>query len=146
MLDHKTIQIGLQQVSNTHQDIAHAIEIYGLPEPRIRPPGFRALLNIIGSQQISTHAAAAILGRVDALMAQQKTDNDAKAFLSLPDTDLRKAGSCRKISYGKGIATTWLTGALDTQNLQNLADEDVITAYANSGFVGGVRKFIVFSA
>lgn len=129
MIDHTAIKKGLQEISNTHQDVANAIAIYGLPEPRIRPPGFRALLNIIGSQQISTHAAAAILGRIDRLMAQQKADNDAEAFLSLADLDLRKAGfSARKITYGRGIAEAWLTGVLATENLQNLSDEDVIAA------------------
>ena len=40
----------------------------GLPAPRVRPQGFEALLSIIVSQQVSTEAARAIMGRVENLL------------------------------------------------------------------------------
>jgi DNA-3-methyladenine glycosylase II len=95
----------------------------GLPEPRIRPQGFETLLSTIVSQQISTQAAKAIMGRVRALLPHPS----AAAILALEDKALREAGlSFRKIEYAKGLAQAVQSGHLDIVGLAAASNEEAI--------------------
>lgn len=113
----------LDELGRRDTDVARAIASVGYPEPRNREPGFAALLNIIVGQQVSTHAAAAIRGRLDAAVDPMTPEN----FLAANDETLRAVGlSRRKIEYGRGIAEEMSTGRLDAAALTEASDEEVI--------------------
>jgi DNA-3-methyladenine glycosylase II len=117
------IAIALAELARIDSDVARALESVGLPEPRIRPQGFETLLSTIVSQQISTQAAKAIMGRVRALLPQPS----AAAILALEDKALREAGlSFRKIEYAKGLAQAVESGRLNIAALAATSNEEAI--------------------
>jgi DNA-3-methyladenine glycosylase II len=117
------IAIALAELARIDSDVARALESVGLPEPRIRPQGFETLLSTIVSQQISTQAAKAIMGRVRALLPQPS----AAAILALEDKTLREAGlSFRKIEYAKGLAQAVESGRLNIAALAAASNEEAI--------------------
>ncbi len=85
---------------------------------RRRSDGFAAICDAVVSQQISTHAAEAIAGRMKAAGLQ-----DAAAIAIASDDDLRAAGLSRpKIRYLRGI----VAADIDWIALRNLPDDEVI--------------------
>ena len=90
-----------------------------LPLPlRRREDGFNAILDAVVSQQISTHAAAAILARMAAAGL-----TDEAAIAAADDEALRAAGLSRpKIRYLRGIAAA----GIDWPALRALPDDEVI--------------------
>ena len=116
----------LGQLAAVDADVAGAIERVGLPAPRARPPGFATLLRIITAQQLSTKAAAAIQGRLDAALGGRATPD---GYLALDDAVLRACGlSARKVVYGRALAEALATGRLDLAGLAVAPDEVVIEA------------------
>ncbi len=96
----------------------------GYPEPRVREPGFVALLQIILSQQLSTKAALAIerklQHRCGGTITWRKT-------LDLGETGLIECGlSRRKIEYVLGLAERIRRGELDLQRIGSLDTEGVL--------------------
>ena len=131
------IKQDLDAIANVDQDLAAALEEFGYPAPRIRPPGFETLLATIVSQQISTEAAAAIMRRVHDLLPEPS----APALLQLPAVALRAAGlSGRKVEYVYGLAEAIVVGDFDPQRLTRLSDADAITE------IVALRGFGVWSA
>lgn len=90
-----------------------------LPLPlRLRPDGFAAICDAVVSQQISTHAAAAIAARMQAAGLVDET-----SIGSADDDALRAAGLSRpKARYLRGIAQA----GLDWRGLRDLPDDEVI--------------------
>ncbi|MEH6651335.1 MAG: DNA-3-methyladenine glycosylase 2 family protein [Motiliproteus sp.] len=124
-MNESTIANGIEALSRCDDDVARAVAIIGLPAPRIRPAGFETLLNTIVSQQISTEAARAIMGRVTALMATL----EPKALQALEAKQLRQAGmSFRKIEYAQGLAQAVNDRTLDIDGLARMDDTAAITA------------------
>lgn len=122
-MDKQHIAIALAELARIDADVARALESVGLPEPRIRPQGFETFLSTIVSQQISTQAAKAIMGRVRALLPEPST----AAILALEDKTLREAGlSFRKIEYAKGLAQAVQSGRLDIAGLAAASNEEAI--------------------
>ncbi len=116
----------LRALAACDPDVARAIERVGLPAPRSRAPGFATLLRIITAQQLSTRAAAAIQGRLEAALADQI---EPEAYLALDDTVLRACGlSARKIVFGRALAEALASGRLDLDGLTAASDEAVIEA------------------
>lgn len=77
-----------------------ALELCGPPPLRRRQDGFDALLAAIVSQQVSTAAARAILGKLEAAGLTQ-----APAILAADDESLRGAGLSRqKVRYARALA------------------------------------------
>lgn len=125
-IDEAVIKQALHDIAKADPDVKEGMAVMEnpYPEPRIRPDGFQALLNSVGSQQISIHAAKAILDRVHALMPEGCT---SEAFMELEFDTLRQAGlSVRKIEYIQGIAEAELSGALDFDALHSMSDEEII--------------------
>jgi len=103
-------------------DIQAAVTRIGYPISRLRPKGFATLLRIMVSQQVSTHAAAAIWGRLEAAMDDGATP---ERFLALDDAALRTVGlSGRKMEYGRGLAQAITGGSLDLEGLGSLSEDD----------------------
>lgn len=90
-----------------------------MPLPlRLRADGFTAICDAVVSQQISTHAAAAIAAR----MAGAGLSDEA-AIAAADDESMRAAGLSRpKIRYLRGIAQA----GIDWPALRDLPDDDVI--------------------
>ena len=88
---------------------------------------FGSVVQAIVGQQISVHAAAAVLLRVGALMPNGTLTPGAA--LAVPDERLRAAGlSWRKVSYIKDCAARFVDGSIDPVALASGDDEAVIAA------------------
>jgi DNA-3-methyladenine glycosylase II len=91
------------------------------PQLRKRPPGFEGLAWIVVGQQVSTASAAAIWGRLRAILEPATPET----FLRLSDEGLRAAGlSAGKVRTLRAAATEILEGRLPLDRLHDLpADE-----------------------
>jgi DNA-3-methyladenine glycosylase II len=127
-MNEQVIAVGMAALADVDKDVARGLKQVGFPDPRIRPQGFEALLSIIVSQQVSTEAARAIMGRVENLLP----GSDAQSLLSVSDLALREAGmSFRKIEYAKGLAEAIDSGRFDVEGLESLDDSEAITAISS---------------
>lgn len=96
---------------------AVALERTGPLPLRRRPDGFATLLSAIVSQQVSTAAARAIWGRVEAL------GSSPEAIAACTDEVLRGCGLSRqKIGYARAIAES----GLDFEALRTMPDAQVV--------------------
>lgn len=117
---------GIDALAAADGDVALALARIGYPEPRVRQHGFQTLLRIIVAQQLSTRAAAAIQGRLEALLAGRV---EPELLLALPEAGLRAAGlSARKVGYARALAAAMRDGRLDPGSLATAPDETVIEA------------------
>jgi len=115
---------GLDALAAVDRDVARALARIGYPEPRLRQHGFATLLRIIVAQQLSTRAAAAIQGRLEAVMAGRVGPD---ALLTLSEPELRGAGlSARKVAYARHLAAAFVEGRIDPATLASAPDEVVI--------------------
>lgn len=131
------IRDALDEVAARDDDLRAALGEFGYPAPRVREPGFGSLINIIIGQQVSTHAAAAIRGRLEAAIDPLTPEN----FLAAGEEALRGVGfSGRKVEYGCGLAEAVLDGTLDTARLAELDDDAVAKA------ITGIRGLGKWSA
>ncbi|MCL7930688.1 DNA-3-methyladenine glycosylase family protein [Halomonas llamarensis] len=120
-----TIEQAMQALTNADPDIARAYPLVGAPSPRKRNKGFATFFSTIVSQQLSTEAARAIMGRVNALLPELH----AKAVIDIEGQALRDAGlSWRKIEYAKGLADAELAGTFSANELEQLSDNEAIAA------------------
>ena len=97
---------------------AQALALTGPLPLRRRADGFGTLFSAIVSQQVSTAAATAIWGRLEAMGA-----HEPEGVLAASDEALRAAGLSRqKIAYGRAIAAA----ALDFTALRAMTDAEVV--------------------
>ncbi|MEG6507819.1 DNA-3-methyladenine glycosylase 2 family protein [Methyloligella sp. 2.7D] len=103
-----------------HLEKAH--NVAGLPPLRRHEAGFSGLARIVTGQQLSTASAAAIWGRLEALI----TPFEADAFLTISDDTLRSAGlSAGKIATLRGVAEAVSSGALDLDALRDAPEDEL---------------------
>jgi DNA-3-methyladenine glycosylase II len=102
---------------------AHMARIYALagdPPLRRRPSGFKGLVRVITSQQLSVASAGAIWRRLEATIEPFT----ASRLLSISDDDLRTAGLSKgKIVTLRGLAEAVETGSLDLETLSQQPEE-----------------------
>ena len=97
---------------------AYALEQTGTPPLRRRPDGFAHLLSAIVSQQVSTHAARAIWGRMEGAGL-----TTPEAVLAADEDSLRAPGlSVQKMRYARALAAA----GIDFESLRHLPDEEII--------------------
>ena len=84
-MDKKTIKQGLDNIALIDIDVARALPSYGYPEPRIRPAGIETFFSIVVGQQLSTHAAAAIMSKARVLIPQFTAEH----IIAKTDEELR---------------------------------------------------------
>ncbi|MFA9419795.1 MAG: DNA-3-methyladenine glycosylase [Gammaproteobacteria bacterium] len=124
-MNQKQIKKDIDSIARIDADVETALHTIGYPKPRIRPQGFETLLSTIVGQQISTGAAAAVMGRVRELLPRMQ----ASELQKLSPDSLRAAGlSGRKVEYAFGLAHAIVDGSLDTAALISLDDEQAIRA------------------
>lgn len=117
------IKKGLDEIAKADKDVALGLKLVGYPEPRIRAKGFETFFSIVVGQLLSTHAAAAIMGRARELIAEMTPEN----VLKYSNEQLREIGlSKQKTSYIKGLATAIISGEFDPDTLVDLEDEEAI--------------------
>jgi DNA-3-methyladenine glycosylase II len=93
---------------------------------RQRHDHLSALIGSIASQQLSTKAAATIFGRFAALFPDGHISS-ADAIAALADGALRGVGlSGQKVGYVRDLCARISDGRLNLDELESLADEDVI--------------------
>ena len=142
--DRELLQRALAHLGKADRDFARAIDEVGPPPPRRRPASFMSLLHVIVAQQVSTHAAKAISGRLDEALENQTP----KAFLNLTNADLRAVGFSRqKVIYGRDLATAFLDGRISIPRLRRQSDEEVTAAITSVKGLGvwSAEVFLLFS-
>ena len=114
--------------------ISQAIKLAGLPEPRVIGPGFATLIRIIGDQQVSTAAGAAIWAK---LKRNAGGDVNARRLLTLGETGIRASGfSGQKSRYALGLAEAVVARKLNLKSLEQTDDATVretLMAYKGIG-------------
>ncbi len=94
---------------------------------------FLALIRSINSQQLSTHAAAAIFARFKQLLG----DITPEKILATKDESLRSCGiSFTKIKYIKNLAFSVQEEEVDLESIKDLSDEQVIEELVKLNGVG----------
>lgn len=136
-MNQATIRRHLRALAARDEDIRRGLEQVGYPKPRIREAGFETLLSTVVSQQISTDAAAAIMGRVRKLVPHMQPSQ----LLCLPEGALREAGlSMRKVEYVENLARAIVDREFDPTGLADMNDDEAI------GMITGLRGFGRWSA
>lgn len=103
--------------------ISHAIKLAGLPAPRVIGPGFATLIRIIGDQQVSTAAGAAIWAKLKGNAGGRVT---AQRLLDLGEDGMRASGfSGQKTRYSLGLAEAVVAGMLNFKKLERAPDDEV---------------------
>ncbi len=121
-MDEAIIKQALDELASKDDDVAVGLKIVGYPPPRTRPIGFETLFSIIVSQQLSTRAAAAIMGRARELLPTLTPQN----IIDLPEGALRKIGlSHRKVEYAIGLSLAIIDGSFNPEKLEQLDNEAV---------------------
>jgi DNA-3-methyladenine glycosylase II len=109
---------GAAWLAGVEPRFGEALVLTGALPLRRRPDGFGTLWSAIVSQQVSTAAAAAIWGRLEAIGAAGPA-----GLLAASDEALRAAGLSRqKIAYGRAIAGS----GLDFAALRTMPDAEVV--------------------
>ena len=124
-MNQQKIKRHLNKLALLDADLERGLELVRYPKPRIREQGFATLLSTVVGQQISTHAAAAVMHRVRALLPKM----EAIELLQLPPGALREAGlSRRKVEYVEGLAQAIAEGSFDPSQLETMDDPTAIRA------------------
>jgi DNA-3-methyladenine glycosylase II len=106
---------------------------------------FQALVHAIVSQQLSSKAAATIVGRFDALFGGRRPTPEAVAEVS--DERLRAVGmSGQKVRYVRDLCGHLVNGSLDLGTLDGMADEAVVEALTRVKGIGRwtAEMFLIF--
>ena len=136
-MNRSKIKRHLDRLALLDEDLGRGLELVRYPQPRIRAQGFETFLSTVVSQQISTGAAAAIMGRLRHLLP----DMEAESVLRLPTGALREAGlSLRKVEYVEGLARAIVDKRFDPSAFQAMDDQAVIDA------ITALRGFGAWSA
>jgi DNA-3-methyladenine glycosylase II len=121
----------------------------GIAERRATLDGngaFRALVQAISSQQLSTKAAATIFGRI-AVLGRDGAFPTPVELLALPETTLRGAGlSGSKVAAVRDLASRVASGSLSLEAMAALSDEEVIDALVEVRGIGRwtAEMFLIF--
>ena len=120
---------GAAWLARAEPRFAEALVLTGPLPLRRRPDGFATLLSAIVRQQVSTAAATAIWGRVEALGAHHAP----AALAAASDEALRGCGLSRqKIAYARAIAES----GIDFEALRAMPDAELVAALTRIKGVG----------
>jgi DNA-3-methyladenine glycosylase II len=120
----KDLKEGVTALVKSCAQMARIYTLAGDPPLRRRPSGFKGLVRVITSQQLSVASAGAIWQRVEAAVEPFTPSR----FLATPEQDLRAAGLSKiKVATLCGLAEAIDTGSLDLDTLSG-ETEDIIHA------------------
>jgi DNA-3-methyladenine glycosylase II len=123
---------------------APILERCGAPRFRRRRNGFETLLHIILEQQVSIDAAAAMFRRLN----EECSPLGPATFLALDEATLRRCGFSRqKARYGRGLAESVASGALDFARLAATGDEEALTVLVDLKGIGrwSAEIYLIFA-
>lgn len=133
ILTARSLRSDLRKLAQRDAHVAAALERFGYPALRRRPPGFEALLRAIVAQQISIHAAASIWKRIEAAVVPLT----AAAYCAVGDDALRACGLSRqKLAYARSLAELVASGEVPLDRLDAMDDEDAIATLVKIKGVG----------
>jgi len=144
MLDYARARRLLARRDPVMRDLMRRHGPCGLPSRQHSDP-FKALMQAIISQQLSTKAAATIGARVMTLCGGDVPTPQAVERLS--DEQLRAAGlSGQKTSYMRDLSRRVLDGSLALAEIESLGDEQVIDALTSVKGIGRwtAEMFLIF--
>src|SRR5581483_2441953 len=132
-LTERSLKSDLRTLARSDAQVAAALERFGYPELRCRPPGFETLLRAIVFQQISIHAAGAIWKRIEAAV----TPLTAEAYCATSDEVIRACGFSRqKLAYARSLAELVASGEVPLDALDAMDDEEAIAQLVKIKGVG----------
>lgn len=108
---------------------------------------FFTLVDAIISQQVSSKAAATIVGRIRALLPEGEPPAP-EGILAIPDKSLQAVGiSWKKVSYVKDLAQRVISGELDLAHISQMEDEEIIKSLVAVKGIGPwtAEMFLIFS-
>jgi DNA-3-methyladenine glycosylase II len=123
---------------------AAILERAGPPRFRRRRNGFETLLHIILEQQVSIDAAAAMFRR----LKEECRPLGPAGFLALDDATLRRCGFSRqKAAYGRALAESVASGALDFARLAATDDEEALATLVSLKGIGrwSAEIYLIFA-
>jgi DNA-3-methyladenine glycosylase II len=121
--DEAALGQALARLAERDADIARLLPLCGPPPLRRQEPGFAGLIRILVAQQLSAHAARAILARLEARLGTLAPER----FLAEEDASLRAVGlSGGKVRYGRALAEAILEGRLDLLEVARLDDAEAV--------------------
>lgn len=110
-----------------------ALDVCGVPEPRIRPPGYATLLRAIVDQQVSVQSGAAIWRRLQEGMVNITPEHVIEAG----DDTIRSFGFSRpKARYARCLAHAIIDETLNLDALGAQSDQDAIAALTSITGIG----------
>ncbi len=139
-LDWRQAVVHLSKVEPVFAELARLF-----PNEFIRSSGsaFQVLANSIVGQQISVKAAAAIFGRLTALLGRW----EPAAVDGVTDEQLRSAGlSVRKVQYFRGLAAAFVDGVIDPRRWESETDAQVMKELISLKGIGRwtAEMFLIF--
>jgi DNA-3-methyladenine glycosylase II len=141
-----TWELATEEVAVRDPALAVVIRRAGPPNLRAADPDgpFGALVRAIVYQQLAGRAAAAIHGRVRALVDGPLTP---EAVLALPEASLRAAGlSAAKTASVRDLAGRAVAGDVTLDGLRRLPDDEVVTRLSTVRGIGQwtAEMFLLF--
>ncbi|MCH8202707.1 MAG: DNA-3-methyladenine glycosylase 2 family protein [Proteobacteria bacterium] len=125
-LTKRHLKSALDKLSARDGDMAKALKLIGYPEEHRNPKGFQTLMHILAAQQLSTRAAATIIGRLHDACAPELAP---ETFMRLEDEAIRAVGFSRqKLAYGRGLSEAVQSGRLVLERLETMTDQEVMAA------------------
>ncbi len=125
--------------------VADLIRRHGVYEFRSTRNGFQVLVETVVSQQLSTHAARAIYGRLAQAMGPGAPR--PRALLRLSRDELIACGLSRsKADYVRNVATAFAQRRLDRRSFARLDDAAVLDALTSIKGIGewSAHMFLIF--
>ncbi|MCA9243353.1 MAG: DNA-3-methyladenine glycosylase 2 family protein [Phycisphaerales bacterium] len=125
----------VRNLSKAHPRMRAIIKSVGPHRPNTNPNAFATLVDSIASQQVSMHAAAAILRRLTDACPRKRVTPAALSAMSIDE--LRGVGLSRqKASYLHDLAEHFATRRVSGPKLKRLDDEAVIESVTRIRGVG----------
>ena len=123
MVDASSLSAGVAHLSSVDPALAALSERNGPPPLWGRAPGFATMVRFILEQQVSLASADAAYGRLEAATGEI----DPSSLLALDGAELRQIGFSRqKAGYARDLAQGMRTGTIDLQQLDVMADNEVM--------------------
>ena len=128
----RKLKAACDHLATTDPALARAYDVVGIPVWRANAPSYALLGRMISHQQISLSAAAAIWGRVEALLGEVT----AETLLEADPEAVRACGMSRpKVAHLTSIAEAMVTGEL---NLARVCAADLDSARTELVSVRGI--------
>ncbi|ADL07044.1 DNA-3-methyladenine glycosylase family protein [Thermosediminibacter oceani] len=134
----------LKALSKADEKMAYLIHLIGDYSLELEEDYFQSLVQSIVGQQLSMKAADSIWRKLQDLCGEVTPAR----ILSLSEDELRSAGlSKKKIEYIKDLSEKVLSGILDLDKIDSMADEEVIEALVRVKGIGRwtAEMFLIFS-